>query len=384
MLSIVRTVLIAVAATLVLPSLAEAQVNFQIGISDDQVKRKLRASGHTELKIVKRSLSKIHVEACRDGKRLYLRLDQAGRILERSQRGTCRRTVSIDQAQQILRNSGYRRINIEQQRGAYVAVACRDGQRQKVTMSRFGEITKQRNMGSCRPAMSPSDVTAQLQQQGYNRIKFTDDELPRYVARACRGDRRVELVLNRRGKIRDQFQIGKCDPPINPDQVPGILAKLGYDQVQLTDDKPPRYQAEACRGRDRIELTVNRFGKVVDQLTTGRCPAAVTQAQLANSLSRQGFRPVFVEPDANDTFTVNVCRDGKRILASFSKYGEILDQRNRGKCSLPTLDAIANRFDERGLSDAQFFIEGCRDGRRVRIRINPFGERVARERLGRC
>lgn len=384
MLFMIRTLLIAVAAMLVLPSLAQAQMKLQFGISDAQVKQKLRASGHSELKVVKRSLTKVHVEACRDGQRLYLRLDMAGRIIQRSRLGKCRRTVSIEQAKEILRTKGYRRINIELQRDAYVAVACRDGQRQTVSISQFGEITSQRNMGSCRTVLSPSDVTALLRKRGYNRIDFTDDELPRYVARACNGDRRVELILNRRGKIRDQFQIGKCDPPINAAQVPGILAKLGYDRVQLTNARPPRYQAEACRGRDRIELTVNRFGKVIDQLTTGQCPAAVTQAELVRSLTRQGFKPVFVEPDANDTFNVNACRDGKRIMASFSKYGEILDQRDKGKCALPTLNAIANRFDERGLSDAQFFIEGCRDGRRFRIRINRFGERVARERLGKC
>lgn len=34
-----------------------------------------------------------------------------------------------------------------------------------------------------------------------------------------------------------------------------------------------------------------------------------------------------------------------------------------------------------GISDA---VEGCRDGRRVRVRINRLGEPVERQQLGQC
>ena len=384
MMTIARTIVAVAIAMFLLPALAHAQVIIQLGISDAQAKRILRASGHSELKIVKRSLSKVHVEACKDGRRVYVRLDQKGRIIESNEIGTCRRTVSIDQARGILRDKGYRRINIKPRRGAYVAVACRNGQRHKVSVSTYGEFSKQRDMGACRSALSPSDVTALLLKQGYDRIDFTDDQLPRYVATACNGDRRVELVLNRRGQIRDRLRIGKCDPPITADQIPAILAKLGFDRVQLTDDRLPRYRAEACRGTDRIELAINKFGAVIDQYTFDRCPPPITQSQLTDALTRQGFKPVFVEPDAGDTFNVNVCRDGKRVMASVSKYGDVLDQRDKGACSLPSLPAIADSLQNRGLSGAKFFVEGCRDGYRIRVTINPFGEPVAREQLGQC
>ncbi|NNE21264.1 MAG: PepSY domain-containing protein [Rhizobiales bacterium] len=386
MTTIARTIVVAVIAMLSLPSLAyaQAQITIQLGISDAQAKRILRASGHSELKIVKRSLSKLHVEACRDGRRVHVRLDQKGRVIESNEIGTCRRTVSIDQARGILRDRGYRRINIKPQRGAYVAVACRDGQRHRVSVSNYGEFTKQRDMGACRSALSPSDVTALLLERGFDRIDFTDDQLPRYVATACIGERREELVLNRRGKIRDRLQIGKCDPPITTDQIPAILAKLGFDRIQVTDDRLPRYRAEACRGTNRIELALNKFGAVIDQYTFDRCPPPITLAQLTDALTRQGFKPVFVEPDAGDTFNVNVCRDGNRIMASVSKYGDVLDQRDKGACSLPSLPAIAEGFRHRGLSATKFYVEGCRDGYRVRATINPFGEPAAREQLGPC
>ena len=187
------------------------------------------------------------------------------------------------------------------------------------------------------------------------------------------------------GQIRDQYKIGKCDPPINPRDLPGLLAERGFDRVELTDDTLPDYKVEACRGGDRVELVMNQYGKIVDQVSVGeRCQSAITDDELANALLKQGFKPVFVRLNEDNNFTANICREGQRITASFSKYGQLLDQKEKGDCTMPTLGAIADKLDRSGLSATNFYVEGCYQNRKVRIRLNQFGEPSSRQQLGKC
>ena len=243
-----KRAILATATGLALAMPAQAQVVIQFWVSDGQAKRALVRDGYSQLKVVKRSLAKIHIEACKDAKKYHVRLDHTGRLLERNQIGTCRQVISLEDAAGRLASQGYRRINIRLEAGNYIAIACLRGKRQKITYDRFGDVIARRDAGSCKPDLDAEDVVALLRERGYDRVKMTDSKLPQYVAEACNDNKRFEIAVGRKGKIQTSKRIGNCAPPIDPKALPAILAKRGFDRVEIIDDRLPRYRAEACRG----------------------------------------------------------------------------------------------------------------------------------------
>ncbi len=371
-------------AVMVLATTSKAQFTIQFGASDAAIKRSLIAKGFTEPKILKRSFKKIRVQACKDGKRYTLRLNPAGRIRNSQEIGNCRKVVSMEQAAAMLERRGFRRVEIERQAEGYVAVVCQDGERFRLQINRFGDVSNRQYVGFCRQGLAPKDIAALLRKQGYNRIKFTDDKLPRYVAEACRANSRVELLLSYRGRIRNEQRIGTCAPPIDPDDLPQILAKRGFNRVEVIDDKLPRYIVEACRGTDRFELALNRFGEITDRFELDRCPPPITREQLANALLKQGYTRTSIQTADDGGYDVRSCTEGRRSRIFISKFGVVLDRRDLSPCKAPSLDAITDRLGKRGLSKVEYFVEGCRRGRRIRIQLNDFGEPIGRERIGPC
>ena len=146
----------------------------------------------------------------------------------------------------------------------------------------------------------------------------------------------------------------------------------------------PRYLAEACRGNDRVEVTLNRFGDIVDRLRVRGCRPALSAQQFLKVLRDRGYRRIRYRGQDGTDFLVRACYQNKRYRARFSQYGEVLTRRNAGACVSTTLDALANRLRKRGMEKLSFFVEGCRDGWRYRTRVDAFGDPIERERLGRC
>ena len=100
-----------------------------------------------------------------------------------------------------LRQQGYSQIKITKQTFSKVNFeACQDGIRYQVKMTSVGRVRSKTKIGECRrPGLSVEQVRRRLREEGYNRIKFTDSELPRYVAEACRRDRRSMTAVDPKG-----------------------------------------------------------------------------------------------------------------------------------------------------------------------------------------
>ena len=346
----------------------------------------LRQQGYSQIKITKQTFSKVNFEACQDGVRYLVKMKAiGGRVRSKEKIGECRRAISEQQATKVLRQEGFKRIDIRAANRGFSGQACRRGERYEVFVNRFGDMRQPRAIGPCRrQALSPEQVRKKLREEGFNRIKFIDRELPRYVVEACRQDRRVELIISRRGEIRDQSRIGRCQRPIDPRNIAKVLRDKGYSRIQVVDNKLPRYLAEACKGNDRMEVTLNRFGGVVDEVRLESCRRALNAKQFIKVLRDRGYSRIRYRGQDGSDFLVRACFKKKRYRARFSEYGEVIMRRDAGACVTPSLDRLAERFRRRGIERVTFYVEGCRKGVRYRTRVDAFGDPIDRERLGKC
>jgi hypothetical protein len=62
-----------------------------------------------------------------------------------------------------------------------------------------------------------------------------------------------------------------------------------------------------------------------------------------------------------------------------------MDTKRTGKCVSPKIEELLSRYERGGFKNAQTFIVGCtRDGERLRLSIDQFGNEIEREQVGRC
>lgn len=345
----------------------------------------LREQGYSQIRIIKQTFTKLNFEACQGGVRYSVKMRGLGAVRSKTKIGECRRAITEQRAEQILRDEGFRRIRIQAAERGFAGLACRRGERFEVFVSRFGDVRQPRAIGPCqRQALNPDEVRTKLREEGYNRIKFTDRQLPRYVVEACRRDSRYELILSRRGEIRDERRIGRCAPPVAPGDIAKVLRDNGYDRIKVVDNKLPRYMAEACKGDDRMEVTLNRYGAVLDEIRIARCQRALEPQQFIKVLRDRGYTRIRYRGQDGTDFLVRACLNDKRYRARFSQFGEALVRREAGPCRTPSLDSLAEKFRDRGVERIVFYVEGCRRGVRYRTRVDAFGDPISRERLGSC
>jgi len=361
-----------------------AQFSIQFGASDQTIRRSLRRDGYTDIEITYKGLTKARAEACRDGIRYRVITSTGGRVRARTKIGECRPKIDIEEARRVLQGAGYRRIDLSEQGGVpYVAIACKGPRKYRVYVNEYGELNEDRRLGPCREALQPADVSAKLSEEGYDRITFTDRSLPRYVAEACQNGRKYELIINRRGGVRRRNSIGRCAQPIRGSELPAVIAKLGFDRIEVFDDKLPRYTAEGCRGGERIDLVLNRFGDVVRQRKVGTCPPPMDEAQLVKLLADNGYTSPNITDRRNEQYIVEACEARDKVRIQFTLYGEVLDKRRIDTCYSPRLSEIADRVAGRG--ETKIFVEFCnRRNRRIRMELDEMGNPLGRERIGRC
>lgn len=363
------------------PSLAQI---VQLGGSDAEIKAMLAAQGYDRIDVVERGLSGATYNACLGRDRMQFKAYWDGRISTPTRIGGCRVQVNPEQAVQLLESKGYERISLEDRGGSYIAVACNRGSRVRVEVTAFGDIGPERVLGRCEAELEPADLLAILEADGYDRIEFKSRQGPRLVAEACQKGIRYELVLSRRGEVLEIVRIGECERALSAADLPALLEKKGYDRVVVTDPRLPRYRVEACRKAVRVELTVNRFGEIRDEVRIGVCQPPVTSAEITASLAAEGFKQIKVTDNGPTGFVAIGCRQQRRSEFLFNRFGEVLKERDLGRCTALTMSEVIVAAQASGLERIRLYAEGCRAGRRIRLLLNEFGEEVSRERIGAC
>lgn len=361
-----------------------AQITIDLGGNVGDIKRALIKQGYTRVDFTGRGFTKYRVQACRNGKRWKFKVDWRGKTNEERVIGKCRQQVDEKSIRKILRDRGFRRINLENQNGMYVAIACANRARYRVEVNPYGDIRKERRIGQCLPDLSPTDIEVQLKERGYDRFNWIDRQLPRYVAEACYEGRRVEIVANRRGDIASSRNIGRCRSNINPQDIPAILANRGYERVQVTDDRLPRYAAIACLDGNKMEVTLNRNGRITDKVVIGKCRRPMDSQQIADFVRGQGFSHVYVAEKSALGYTIDGCYSEVRYRFVLSPFGELRDEKNLGECRSKSLFEMIKDEEKNGFTAEKFYMVGCEKGNQIRIEFNQFGQKINRKRQGRC
>ncbi|MGB7286888.1 MAG: hypothetical protein WBC71_08150 [Salaquimonas sp.] len=361
---------------------ANAQLNLQIGGSEAEFKATLAQAGYNRIDTVKIGLSSSKFDACQGGKRYRIEFKWTGQA-SRKIIGDCRIAIDQQAVRKLLRDRGFSRINIEDRAGKFLALGCRQSERFRIEVNYFGDIEKERRIGSCQEELSPADITAKLEESGYDRVNFIDRRLPVYVAEACQDRNRVELKINRFGEIAESRRIGACRSSINANELTALMEEKGYTRVKLIDGKLPRYIAHGCKAGNRMEVTLNRWGEISDEFMIGKCRNAYSQDEISASMRDNGYTNVSVTLDSGN-YRTRGCKDNRLDEIILTRFGELVDRKDLGSCDAPRINDLAETLRERGLSKLQFYVEACRGKRKVRISFDEFANRTGREVIGNC
>jgi len=361
-----------------------AQFSIEIGISRDKAVRAMSNKGYSQINVVRKGFKTLRAEACLNGTKYLVRVDHKYRVSNQQKLGFCRSTVTAEAIEQNLINNGYERVVIERQNRRFVAIGCRDGVRTRITFSSQGELLQRRNIGQCQEIFDPNDVRKVLRDAGYNRIKFLDRQLPWYRAEACQNSTKFELLLTRYGQIRKSTPVGRCALPLQPNQLKNFLVRKGYDQVEVINDRPPRFQATACLNNDRFELELSRYGDITSREVIGQCRSTMGKQEIADLLRSEGFTRISIDQNQNGGFEVSACLDGFQKFAVLSRFGELLSERDGKRCKSRRVSDVLQTLSDRGFRKTKIFSEGCRRGRKIRIQYDANGDEIRRERIGAC
>lgn len=362
---------------------AAAQIKFEFQGGDQVAIAFLESRGYSEVKIIANEIIQVRVEACKDGTRYRFKVRIDGRIFDQQKIGTCG-ALTAKQIRKLLRDAGYRKIEISEQNNRYIAFACRDSERYRIILQLNGSIRHTKRVGSCQKSLSRGEIAAILRNQGFDGIDFQQSEPPNHVVYACLGRARFELLIDPQGNIKRENRIGLCDQEIRPRDIPAILADRGFTRIEVVDDQLPGYVAIACKNGNRVEVTLNRFGKITKTRRQGRCAKRLTQDEIVEILEDRGFRRINVLSANNQGYAIEACYRRRLLRMSFTAYGDFVSERDLGGCKSLRVDQILEELEQRGVTDLNIYVEGCRRNRKLRFPIDDLGDRGKRERIGNC
>lgn len=325
-----------------------------------------------------------------------------------------------------LEERGYSDIVVEKHGlSKVVAVACKDGERLRLTLSRSMKIRRKERIGYCRDVargIKRNEVVDFLETSGFNKVVIVDERASEYVAEACEGRRKFSLTIGRNGAITSRRPSGTCEPEIDnrraeignrraelnkgalvPRQALHILKRRGFDQIVFFDSTPPEYGAEACRDGALFEVTVNRSGRILSQDRIGRCDDApraqtLTPEDAKDALRQDGFDSIKIVETRERDVVAEACRNGRRFRLTVDEKGAVSHGDFVGRCNAGFAENSLNARDirrdlrARGFNRIHFLnrtppvfkVEACRMQNRVNLRIDQRGNVMERRVVGRC
>ncbi len=364
-----------------------AQLKLSIGLSKDDASQLLFQNGYSEIQVTRETFKNVHAEACLRGLRYRVKVRRlSGKVIRGDQIGRCRPTVDAQQVAAILRRQGLDKISVAPiSQGRFIVKACDFDLRVRLDVDPFGEVLQRAVTGRCQRGPNIAEIRQQLRQDGFTKIKIVNKNQGRLVAEACfQGDKfRLRLAAN--GRIQRRTVIGACARPIGPRNIAKRLRDLGYRQIKVIDNQLPVYQAEACRQNSLIRVRMNRFGEVISTTRLGQCSPPLTRQQVVAMLQQRGANRVEIISSNNRGFRASACYRLERREYRIDPYGTILNRTVVGRCpQAPRLNSVLKDFRSRGIRNLRILVEGCRNGRRLQIELNQYGDEINRQRIGRC
>lgn len=359
-------------------------LQLQLGVSDGMILSVLSRNGYSDIRITKKKLTKATAEACKHAARFKIEISFDGRIRKAKRIGDCRPGIDAGIARNILRNKGYRKIQLSPDGAGFIAAACRGDRRFRVRLNPYGDVEGEKFLGRCGGSLSQYDIAAILRAQGYSRIQARAARRGNFAVEACRGDNRFEMLVANDGAVLREQRTGRCAAPIHPATIPAVLARYGFSRIDVIDRKLPRYVAHACRANQRLEISMNRFGEITDEKSIGRCDPPLSAAALKDRLSSYGYDTVRIVRDDPSGFVAEICEEGIRFHLQLTRYGETLSEKRVGECHSRRVRNILKQLKGQGLRNPTLYAAGCRNGKRVRVELDPYGAVVRRSVTGPC
>ena len=364
-----------------------AQLRLDFGLSERDARRQLAEGGYRDIRITRTSFKNIHAEACFNGIRYVLKVRRlSGKVIRGSKIGKCRRPLSVQQVTARLRKQGLDKISVSiTGRGDFIASACDYEDRVKLRIDPYGEIVRRVVKGQCQRGPNIAEIRRQLREDGFTRIEVVKKNQGRLVVEACYNRDRLRLRLAANGYIQRQNIIGTCARPITPGSIARRLRDLGYSQIKVIDDQLPVYKAQACRQNSLMRIRMNRYGEVISQSRLGPCSPPLTRQQIVRMLQQRGANRVEILLQNSRGFRAAACYRLERRQYRIDPYGTILNREVVGRCPpAPRLNSILEGYRSTGMRKMRILVEGCRNGRRLQIELNQYGDEISRTRIGRC
>jgi hypothetical protein len=369
------------------PSYRLAQLKLNFGLTQDDARRLLFESGYLDIQITRTSFKNVRAQACLNGIRYEVKVRRlSGRVIRGNQIGKCRRSYDAQEIAARLKKQGLDKISVSRAgRERFVANACDLEQRVRLDINRYGEVLQRSITGRCQRGPNIVEIKRQLKDDGFTRVQVVEKNPRRLIVEACFSGDKVRLRLAADGRIRQQDIIGTCQRPIRPQNIAQALNRLGYNRVTVIDDQLPVYKAQACRQNSLMRVRLNRYGEVISASRLGPCSPPLTRQQVVEMLQRRGANRVDILSSNSRGFRATACYRLERRQYRIDPYGAILDRQTVGRCEqAPRLNSVLKDFRSQGMRDVRILVEGCRNGRRLQIELNQFGDEINRERIGRC
>ncbi|MCP4183608.1 MAG: hypothetical protein GY761_09865 [Hyphomicrobiales bacterium] len=389
--SIVTILILAVSALIAPRNINPSNSQTLVQFTDDfeNAKFKLGQKGFYQIDLVGQGFTKFHIEACQNGVRYWFKSDHKGNINKQRKIGTCRppqnaALLSKDRIRQILKSYGFERVKVEQIANINVAVACFGDDRFRVQVDQRGQVVNRRQIGNCRSAISTKDIRASLKRDGYNEIRFTNKRPPVYVVEACHSQRKYRFELNEFGNTLSRKSIGNCRNRLDPRNITQFLEKSGFTRVSVLNDRPPNYIVEVCEKRKRLELTLNQFGDITDRYGIGKCKQKISARQLIRNMRDQGYLRINIKRETNRGYLAQACLSGQLYRIGYDHYGKLQDERQMGPCPSWSIKQVKDQLEKRKFRNTELYVEGCKRGKRIRFKLNEFGDRSDRQVVGNC
>lgn len=378
---------------LLTPPIAQAQT---IQLSNDErgLARILRNSGYTDMVITKRAFSITTTEACRGSEKFKVKVSILGQITSVTKIGNCTPAFNSRQAHQIMQRDGYRDIDARPSGPNVVATGCHTNRKYELTFNRRGDLINRNRMGRCgRSGLTPDQIRADLRKKGYDRVQFTDDQLPKYVIEACLDKSRMQLNINRNGQIRRERRIGKCPGAIDPANLSAVLRQQGFSRVEIVQDRRAPYLMRVCRDSTRLELIISRYGDLLNETKIGDCRRRQTAQELAETLTKRGYNRVRVLRGKRAPYLLEACQGRDMMELTVSRSGRIRREERVGRCASPVnREQLATKLSNAGYSNVTLTdrdgrgwrAEACKGDTKLAINYDTFGKLVSEQGIGSC
>lgn len=349
----------------ILPDPANAQTIF--GNTPEAVEQALSRGGYDQFRIVGRSLKDVDTQACKGNRMFSVRVNLLGRLDVEGDLGRCTlggRAAQADRPERtrrfddgpnrpprtgrgrapdaadvrgkqrvasVLAQSGFRQVRVLNDRAPFDVLACdRRGRELKLSMTRTAQISSREVVGRCgrravrereRDAFSAADIRPLLRERGFNRIEIKRERAP-YIVEACRGSRRLEIVLDADGRQQDRQRIGRCRDTVDAATLTQRLTNQGLGKVRVTQDGQ-RFGVRACDGATAVRIEFNRYGQEQSRRKAGDCSSR-TALDILQTLRSRGA--------ANVELKVEGCFRGTKYHWNFDQYGDRTDRERIGTC----------------------------------------------------